>query len=636
MNATIDAQIEAVRRWGDPWGGYTFGEDQNGVVASSATSGPSSGAGGATGGEPAPAPDHSDTNTQVEGVDEADFVKTDGNFLYVLHGQDLAIMHAWPASEFALGSMTRIEGQPFEMFLADGQAVIYSYVNGDAVFTEAGLLGHDDGYGYYYYPSLTKVTVLSLDGTQATTVSELYFEGSYLSSRRIGSSVRTVLSGGYYAPVYQTWPNMTYESQPDNAQGWIDAYEELRWQNTKIINQAKLSDFIPHRFVRIAGKLTQLEPSCDSYYVPPPGSTGDGLTQIQSFDLSALQNGVLETQVVGSASTVYANAESLYLAGQSWRDPMLDVRAWDEPTSTSRTLLHKFDIATDPMMPIYRASGAVSGWVLNQFSMDEKDGVLRLATTDQLASIDNWETVNKLYTVGERMGHLAVLGRLDHLAPGETIQSARFVNDRGYVVTFRQVDPLFVIDLSNPEAPTVMAELKIPGFSEYMHPLDDGTHLLTIGRDGDDSGQVFGTALQIFDVSNPTAPQLTHKYLLGEGYSEAEHNHKAFTLYNGTLAIPMVGYDYNYGFSNTSLELFDIGATSGIQHKGSINHTQFYQANDPSYCYYYGYGVRRGVFIEDHIYTISEGGVTVHQTSNLTTPVASVAMPLINYTECYY
>jgi hypothetical protein len=271
----------------------------------------------------------------------------------------------------------------------------------------------------------------------------------------------------------------------------------------------------------------------------------------------------------------------------------------------------------------------VPGRIHNQFSLDERDGKLRIATTDQLASRTGWTTRNNVFILEASGADLTRVGAIEGLAPGEQIYSTRFVGDRGYVVTFRQVDPLFVIDLANPAAPAVAGELKIPGFSEYMHPLDDG-HLLTIGKEANDAGQVTGLALQIFDVTAPAAPALLHKQVVSDGYSEAEHNHKAFTYYSdlGVLAFPLVSYDVDgsYGVRST-LQLFRTSVDGGFQALGSIDHSAFFSGATSGDCYsYFGADVRRGLFIDDLMYSISYGGVLVSSLDDLATPVASLPL----------
>jgi hypothetical protein len=288
----------------------------------------------------------------------------------------------------------------------------------------------------------------------------------------------------------------------------------------------------------------------------------------------------------------------------------------------------------------------VPGVINDQFSIDERDGVIRIATTrttwqdrsgDAVAP-DVWippTTDNLVSTMKLQDGALEIVGSTPPLAEGERIFSARFLGDLAYIVTFRQVDPLFAIDLSNPESPTVLGELKIPGFSDYMHPLGED-HLLTIGRDVDEvTQQDNGTALQIFDVSDPANPALSHKALVGQGFSEANHNHKAFNFYagetadSGLLAFPFVSYEGDF---SSTLELWDVSVQSGLSRRGAVDHSDLvlddcggvpYAVED--FYYYCGYQpqITRGVFIDEFIYSISHGGVRVHDVSDLTTPVAT-------------
>jgi len=242
---------------------------------------------------------------------------------------------------------------------------------------------------------------------------------------------------------------------------------------------------------------------------------------------------------------------------------------------------------------------------------------------------------------------------------GEQIFSTRFVGDRAYVVTFRQRDPLMVVDTSDPEELTLLGELHIPGFSDYMHPIDGG-HLLTIGRDADESGVQRGLLLQIFDVTDPTNPVLAHRFAYTQdGWSEANGNHKAFTFfqpregspYEGLLAFPFVNYAYSTDF-RSSLEVFDVSIAGGFTKLGSIDHTAlvrqcFIDQNggvapiegdyfDPYYCG--NPEVRRGMFVtgnehDEYVYSISGGGMLVNQLPELTVPLASVPLPLADFSE---
>lgn len=720
-NARIDREIGWLRNGYGPSFDSGFGAP---TVGAGDTAG-SGGAAGGAGGAPVPpneqASSHSDTNTQVVGVDEADIVKTDGEHLFLLHGQSFEVLDAWPAASLAKGAEVAIEGQPFEMFVDGGRAVVYSTVDGTPIYQAANVTPKpaysDYGYGYGYatgaggaagaapdvgapapppgggygsYAPLTKVTVLRLEAAGPVVDAELYFEGDYLSSRRVGDEIRTVLHGGAHGPVVPSYPDYAggYQSTDDQ----IAAWEALRAKSIAAIRAAQTNEWLPYQFVKSAGVVTATTARCDEYYVPTAGSTRYGLTQLEVFDATA-PTAVHGVSIVGDAETVYSNATALYVAAASYEEQAYtaaSAQAIPAAIPMAKTHLHKFDLASSPGQPRYAASGTVVGTVKDQFSLDERDGFLRVATTeDRLflgtgggdvavggavgtgggASVGGGTEpapapapspgaasepldatplgptrVNHLFVLAENADELTVVGSAGDLAPEERIYSTRFVGDRGYVVTFRQVDPLFVIDLSVPTAPTVLAELKIPGFSEYMHPLDDG-HLLTIGKDTVENQwggvQTNGLALQIFDVRDAKAPKLVHKltYADPSGSSAASYDHKAFTYFadRKLLAFPYVSYGYANEYSmRSSLEVFSIDAEAGIAQLGSVDHSSLVGTAPNGYCGgYYGVEVRRGVFLDDFVYSISYGGVVVNAVADFEHPVASLALPAPVGPEAY-
>ena len=242
---------------------------------------------------------------------------------------------------------------------------------------------------------------------------------------------------------------------------------------------------------------------------------------------------------------VYAATDSLYVSNDVYTQwlTMMDDKQEDWQVSA----IHRFHIGAEGKKAMYESTGVVPGSILNQFSMGEHDGHLRVATTRNM-----WDsgTIENAVTVLNAV--MDQVGQIEGIAPGERIYSARFIDDKGYVVTFEQIDPLFTLDLSDPTNPTIVGELKIPGFSTYIHPVGDG-HLLTIGEETEDMGdwvQTIGMKLEIFDVSDLANPQSTHKFVFESGYySEALYEHKAFNFHAdlGLLAIPVNGYGWSGG-----------------------------------------------------------------------------------------
>lgn len=647
MNRFIDLQIASIRYWesqssfGWGWGGRAM---EDGDMSAGTGGLEDSGGGGASNAAP---PNHSETNNQIEGVDEADIVKTDGERIYVLHGPTLTVLKSWPLTELGREASISIEGQPIEMFIEGDKAVIYSYVDARQVYTQAGKSMPSRGgsagmdcYDCYWYEPLTKITVLDIASMATPQVlAEHFVEGNYVSSRKIGTKIQTVVTGGT-SDVFQLYPDFYMWDGDEDADDLVDAYEELRIRNDAAIEKATLDDLLPDRFVAGAAGLEDAAVACQDVYVPTSGTTEFGATQIHSLDLDNLQGPAVGTIVFGATHTIYQNHENLVLAAQSWSQHVFAGPVWevgDDPVSLVGTHLHVFALTEGDGRPAYRASATVPGALDDQFSIDEKDGVVRIATTEQIASSDSWGTTeNDLFTLSYNGASLTPLGEVRNLAPGETIYSTRYVGDRAYVVTFRQVDPLFVFDLSNPASPQLTAELKIPGFSEYMHPIGDGTHLFTIGVDGEWDGSTSGVALQIFDVTDATDPKLTHKVQLSDdndwAWTEALYNHKALTFYDDLLAFPVEGYSSG---PHSGLALFRIDPTQGITELGRIDHTPYFQQSTYDYCYY-GYGVRRGVFIDDHVVSISEAAVVASPISDLTTPTAIVELPNVDQSCNYY
>ncbi len=730
------------------YGGVSFGGASGGDAQ--ATGAPRDAAESSAGAAPpnASASSYSETNTQVKGVDEADFVKNDGKNLYVLHGRTFKIVKAWPATEIADLASIDIEGTPSEMFVADGRAVVYSTVNGHAVFQAAGVPHKETYRDFAYFPGggggaepaiaaprlpgdpggtsepyapLTKITVLDLaSGTPAVT-REVYFEGQYQTSRRVGAHVRTVLGGSPYGPkllgsTYELAiangqsPQQVYDGTSKTGTQVIGELEQLRAHNHGKIDASQLGDWLPYTFVKNGGAVTAKTVACEDFYVPTAGSTASGLTEVATIDLDNPAADPRETVILGRADTVYANASTMVLAAHAWVEP--PSVAWNDssssddvalpggteaspPPSTSpvpapapapapaqnglrpqngpttglgarafalnKTHLHTLEFTTDPTFPNYLASGTVDGSVKNQFAIEETGGFVRVATTEnrmylaaddtQLSPLPNDastdtpstrpSSVNNVFVLSgsaKEPGVLETVGAVAGLAPNEQIYSVRYVGARAYVVTFRQVDPLFVVDLAAPAQPKLLAALKIPGFSEYMHPLDE-THLLTIGRDADASGRVKGLMLQIFDVTDGTNPILTHKFTYDGseyGQSDAQYDHKAFTYFADKKLLAFPYYSYGSNGMRSSLELFRVETASGFAKVGSIDHSALLQQNPQGYCGgYYEPRVRRGVFLEDFVYSVSYAGVVVRDARNVGLSVSQLPLPAPQVNEGY-
>lgn len=590
--------------------------------------------------------DYTGTNNQVAGVHEADFVQNDGTRIFVLSGPRLYIHRSWPAEQLARTAALEVEGWPREMMLDPerNRLVITSAVSDPEVGSGSGGRAPGApvmdcaGFGCgYSYSNTVKVTVVDVaDLASPRVVEQVYLPGGYLNARRVDGAVRLVVSDGF------RWP-ADVRLYPEYSPGLFDSrvrlaahVDALIKANEQHIRAQTLAQWLPPgRRVTADGGVKPLSYDCTSFY-RTNGPTGLGLVSVLSLNLDADASEPTRTSLVGEPGEVYASHDALYLASRHWW-------WWPEPGQTTHTYLHKFDLR-DPDRATYVGSGTVEGYIVNQFSMDEHEGVLRVATTVDLpqerpgddgntSSRTPPETVNRVVTLREEGGRLKELGRSEDLARGERIFSARFVGTRGYVVTFRQVDPLFTFDLSDPAHPRKVGELKIPGFSTYIHPLGD-THLLTFGehRNEDGTWQDRALKLSLFDVSDLANPKETFTHQLGSmnSYSEALHEHKAFTYFpaKGLLALPFTDWDYNAsdywsGF-RSELRVFRVDTATGFSPVGTVSMRDMYQTfNYRHWSWYWQPTVRRSIMADDYVYAISDAGLRVSNVASLQTPLVT-------------
>jgi uncharacterized secreted protein with C-terminal beta-propeller domain len=418
----------------------------------------------------------SGTNVQEAGVDEPDLVKAGGGRIFVVAGQRLLAVGADGLS--LLGSLP-LDGFGHQLLLDGGRVLVIS---------QTGPLDSDDEGALPSYESeVTQLTEVDVSDPAAMRVVRTErIRGRHVSSRLTGDTARVVI-----------WTRPRAVAEP-----------QFRTQ---------LRGWLPRRVLRQPGggrPRFRLAARCRRVFRPAQHSGIDVLT-VLTIDMRRGLPAVDSDAVMAGGQTVYASPNALYVATPSWTE--------DGPLLAERTLIHKF-AASEPDATSYRASGQLEGTLLNQFSLSEHDGVLRAATTVGAGP----EGESRVTTLAERDGALARLGEADGLGKGERIYAVRFLGDVGYVVTFRQVDPLYTLDLSDPRNPRTVGELKIRGYSAYLHPLGDGL-LLGVGQDASERGITLGTQVSLFDVSEPARPQRLHAWSVpGGSSSEAEWDHHAF------------------------------------------------------------------------------------------------------------
>ena len=574
------------------------------------------------------------TNTQVAGVDEADFVKNDGTHILVLSGQTLLVNKSWPADQLATVSKLAIEGWPREMFLDEkSRVVVFSQVYrayewaAQEYYCQEGLgrgeCDHD-------FSNTLKLTVVDLaDDTDPQVVREEYLPGTYLSSRRVGAAVRVVTSDPFRWPAGIRFTPEGSEAVFRDKALRVKAFEALMDENETLIRAQGLDQWLPAGVRKLPDGTTISVPYVCADFLRPSGATELGVLTVATLNLDDATAPVERTSVLARADEVYASASGLYVANHHWW-------WWPRMGQQNFTYLHKFDI-TSPGKAVYLASGAVEGHIVDQFSMDEHQGYLRVAATraervaDSESWFGSWQTSSRVAVLAERDGALQLVGKTDDLAAGERLYSSRFMGERGFLVTFRQTDPLFSLDLSDPSNPKQIGELKVPGFSTYLHPIDPG-HLLAIGSD---SGMV---KLSLFDVSDLVQPKELFTRQVGtySGSSEAQYEHKAFNYFPAKklLAIPFYdwspqsyGSDYIWSSFVSDLRVFRVDPGTGIDEVGAIEMTDVFSRGGGGYygwSWYWNPGVRRSVMADDFVYAVSDGGIRSANVNALASPLKTV------------
>lgn len=555
---------------------------------------------GAFGADAASPESFTTTNLQEFGVDESDVVKTDGEYFYMLVGSELRIVKAYPPEELAEVAALDLNGSPYSnatLYLRGERVIAVSQPKqvffDDVVILEDALRGNigdarDDSsqsepsslsplqaidqFGLYYDHQKTVVTIVDVQNPGEPAIeAEWTFDGIYVDSRMVDGVLHLILNQAPYIPFELDLSSVTVE---DIAK-FIPTYDATTADGSED-----------------SGLLVRW----DDFY-RPIDPDGHNITTVISLDTDDLTQAFSSVAVMANPGTIYASTAALYLT-----DPVYDYFGEYRETLD----IHKFALAEGGAE--YVASGSVEGRLLNQFSLGEYEDHLRVATTTGRPwAWDQQTSKNHVFVLAQNGDSLEVTGSIQNLAPGEQIQSARFMQERCFLVTFRQVDPLFTIDLSNPFAPVVRGKLKVPGFSEYIHPLDDD-HLLTLGKAATDEGVVLGLQLSIFDVSDFSNPQLLASHSIGGPgtYSEAEHNHKAFTFYpqENLLAIPVDLYSKQWDYEFSGLQVYHVTPEDGISLRGEISTSSDTGMGYPTY-----YGWTRGIFIEDLVYAVTEVGV---------------------------
>jgi hypothetical protein len=319
------------------------------------------------------------------------------------------------------------------------------------------------------------------------------------------------------------------------------------------------------------------------------------------------------------AQTIYANATSLFIATERWVDPR--TQADDLPTGRMTTI-HRFATRAKDST-VYASSGTVPGYILNQFSLSDYKGFLRVATTDTpqwVSDVTPPDPQSHVTVLTGKDGQLTEVGKVSGLGKGERIYAVRFLGDRGYVVTFRQVDPLYVLNLEDPTKPTVSGELKLLGYSAYLHPIGDDL-LLGVGQDATEQGRIQGAQLSLFDVSDPTAPKRIAQQVIAKGSnSSVEYDHRAFLWWqpNALAVLPVNVYgDGSAGDTFNGAIGFSVTKAKGISELGRMTQPAFQNNSLP---------IDRTLVVGKRLFTVSYRGIGFNDLDTLAS-LGFVAFP---------
>lgn len=529
--------------------------------------------------------DYSKTNIQVEGIDEADTVKTDGKYIYIVSGRKIFIIMAYPPEKAEFLSQIKLNGTIVGLFINKDKMIIFENLMGNRYFK---IYGKNDRYG-------TSIKIYDISNRRKPILErEILFEGWYFDSRMIEDYVYVIINN--YAVSYENGEVILPKICIDNNVEKIQA-NEIYYAN------------VPNVFYTF--------------------------TTIISINIqNAKQKPNYETFLTGETTCMYVSQKNIYIAIPTIASiRVLNIPYIDEEESTLiyRIRIEKGEIKCE-------ASGKVPGKPLNQFSMDEYKEHFRIATTTGYVARSLEEATSKNHVYILNM-NLNITGKLENLAQGERIYSARFIGERCYLVTFKKVDPLFVIDLENPNMPKVLGKLKIPGYSDYLHPYDEN-HLIGIGKETveaeeGDFAWYQGVKISLFDVSNVSKPKEIAKYEIGDRGTDSlvlrDHKALLFDKSRKLLVLPILiakidrekypkGVPPNtYGeYVWQGVYVFNISPEEGIVLKGGITYLNNDSDLEKSGYYFYSqYSVKRTLYINNILYTISDKKIKMNDIENL-------------------
>ena len=588
--------------------------------------------------------DYSSTNVQVENVDEPDYLKNDSKYVYIVSQNTLSIIDAYPAesAKLVLKIALDIESQYIQnMFLNEDRLVIF--YNGQS---QEEIIPQFDFIPRPSYNPVTHALIVDVSNKEQPEILKDYtIDGYFIDARMIGDFAYFVTNSNINYQ-YPRFPIIMERSEPVLIPDAFYFDNVERFSNFNTLTAIDIFGDTITSETFMMGYTGTIYVSENNFYLTYqenlPYNFYENSSRDRFFDVivpllpQELQNKIRAIQNDTSLNSSRQWSEiselmqdSYNKMSQSQKEKLFDdiqnaLVEYDRKIheDSLKTIIHKISIDEENLK--YVTKGSVPGRLLNQFSMDENGDRFRVATTKEYYSqFKGTIRTNAVYVLDE---NLKVVGGIDDVAPDESIFSARFMDDRLYLVTFQQIDPFFVIDLST-DNPKILGELKIPGFSNYLHSYDDD-HIIGLGRDTKDMGnnrvQQLGVKVAIFDVSNVKDPKVIDDYVIGDSstYSAALDNHKAFFFdkKKDILSIPISSDAKSLDGLSAKIApewnrwngfyIFNVDSKNGFNLKGTITH-----AEDGTR--YYGMGNSRTFYISDVLYTASDSYLKMNSIDSL-------------------
>jgi len=610
--------------------------------------------------------DFSTTNIQVEGVDEADIVKTDGKYVYVIAKGKVYIIDAYPAEGAEILSEMEIDGTPGEMYINDDRLVIFT--SGYGRYYPVPIGGVVEEIAPRYSVTVSQALIYDVsDPSDPVLDRNISVDGSYFDSRMIGDYVYVISQKSVHSPIDPGIPRIMEGGEIVAGSGEIYYFDVPGYSHvfTSILSFNVKNHEDPNSKVFLMSYGQNLYVSMNNIYVTYKKEISQKKMMEDMMEKVILPN--LPPDISLEISGIWNSDKPYYekmqeiteifqeyfesLGPQEAATFMQKIQKAMEDyymeiaKEMEKSYVHRISISQGEIE--YKAGGSVPGNVLNQFSMDEYDSYFRIATTTS-----GWiggmrgQSLNHIYILDQDMN---IVGKIEDIAPGERIYSARFMGERGYLVTFKKVDPFFVIDLSDPNNPTILGKLKIPGYSDYLHPYDEN-HIIGIGKETIEAEEELkeqrsldfawyqGVKIAIFDVTDVSDPKELHKVVIGDRGTDSYvlRDHKAFLFdrEKELLVVPILLAELTeeqkeeepprwgppsgkYTFQGAYV--YDLTLENGFDLKGRVTHYEDEETFLKSGYYYYGDegAVKRSLYIDDVLYTVSGEKIKLNDLTDL-------------------